>query len=162
MYMQQGGPSPPATWWWGWSIFFFFHLFQHYRFVCVEVLRPCQPNGVMSSAVSLPNHTFTGFSPLSGSPVLCTFFRQKLTTANIIGYIQMMKGVNESLCAIKCHTIMSWMGLVVGLGCRNSWSQVSLPLIDWTILILDSDCTNFRLSWCMVSSAERFKYDEPH
>ena len=25
-------------------------------FVCVEVLRP---NGVMSSAVSLPNHTFT-------------------------------------------------------------------------------------------------------
>ena len=30
------------------------------KFVCVEVLRPIQPNGVMSSAVSLPNHTFTG------------------------------------------------------------------------------------------------------
>ena len=29
-------------------------------FVCVEVLRPSQPSGVMSSAVSLPNHTFTG------------------------------------------------------------------------------------------------------
>ena len=29
-------------------------------FVCVEVLRPSQPNGVLSSAVSLPNHTFTG------------------------------------------------------------------------------------------------------
>ena len=29
-------------------------------FVCVEVLRPSQPNGVMSSLVSLPNHTFTG------------------------------------------------------------------------------------------------------
>ena len=29
-------------------------------FVFVEVLRPSQPNGVMSSAVSLPNHTFTG------------------------------------------------------------------------------------------------------
>ena len=29
-------------------------------FVCVEVLRPSQRNGVMSSAVSLPNHTFTG------------------------------------------------------------------------------------------------------
>ena len=28
--------------------------------VCVEVLWPSQPNGVMSSAVSLPNHTFTG------------------------------------------------------------------------------------------------------
>ena len=29
-------------------------------FVCVEVLRLSQPNGVMSSTVSLPNHTFTG------------------------------------------------------------------------------------------------------
>ena len=29
-------------------------------FVCVEVLRLSQPNEVMSSAVSLPNHTFTG------------------------------------------------------------------------------------------------------
>ena len=29
-------------------------------FVRVDVLRPSQPNGVMSSAVSLPNHTFTG------------------------------------------------------------------------------------------------------
>ena len=34
-------------------------------FVCVEVLRPSQPNGVMSSAVNLPNHTFTEqLSPL--------------------------------------------------------------------------------------------------
>ena len=29
-------------------------------FVCVEVLGPSQPSGVMSSGVSLPNHTFTG------------------------------------------------------------------------------------------------------
>ena len=39
------------------------YVFSHcgsYVFVCVEVLRPSQPNGVMSSAVSLPNHTFTG------------------------------------------------------------------------------------------------------
>ena len=28
--------------------------------VCVEVLRPSQPNGVMLSVVSLPNNTFTG------------------------------------------------------------------------------------------------------
>ena len=33
---------------------------QNTCIVCVEVLRPNQPNGVMSSAVSLPNHTFTG------------------------------------------------------------------------------------------------------
>ena len=31
-----------------------------FMFVYVEVLRPSQPNGVMSSAVSLPNHMFTG------------------------------------------------------------------------------------------------------
>ena len=35
---------------------------QEYLFVCVEILRPSQPNGVMSSAVSLPNHTFTTLS----------------------------------------------------------------------------------------------------
>ena len=29
-------------------------------FVAIEVLRPSQPSGVMSSAVSLPNHRFTG------------------------------------------------------------------------------------------------------
>ena len=29
-------------------------------FFFVEVLRPSQPNGVMSNAVSLPSHTFTG------------------------------------------------------------------------------------------------------
>ena len=29
-------------------------------FVCVEVLQPSQLNGVISSEVSLPNHTFTG------------------------------------------------------------------------------------------------------
>ena len=29
-------------------------------FVCVEVLWPSQPNGVMSNVVSLPNHTLTG------------------------------------------------------------------------------------------------------
>ena len=33
---------------------------QEADFVCVEVLRPSQPNGVMSSVVSLTNHTFTG------------------------------------------------------------------------------------------------------
>ena len=38
----------------------FSNMFFDIMFVCVEVLRPSQPNGVMSSAVSLPNHTFTG------------------------------------------------------------------------------------------------------
>ena len=34
--------------------------YETITFVCVEVLWPSQPNGVMSSMVSLPNHTFTG------------------------------------------------------------------------------------------------------
>ena len=33
---------------------------KHQNRPIVMVLRPSQPNGVMSSAVSLPNHTFTG------------------------------------------------------------------------------------------------------
>ena len=30
------------------------------KFVCVEVLRPSQPNGVMSGTLNLLNHTLTG------------------------------------------------------------------------------------------------------
>ena len=45
----------------------FYYKTGHDDFVCVEVLRPSQPNGVMSSGVSLPNHTLTGQAyPLSG------------------------------------------------------------------------------------------------
>ena len=36
------------------------YLFAMSLFVCVEILRPSQSSGVMSSAVSLPNHMFTG------------------------------------------------------------------------------------------------------
>ena len=46
-------------------------------FVCVDVLQPSQPSGVMLSAVSLLGR----LSHLSSLPVLCTFFRQKLSTA---------------------------------------------------------------------------------
>ena len=31
-----------------------------YVYLFVDILRPSQPNGVMSGRVSLPNHTFTG------------------------------------------------------------------------------------------------------
>ena len=44
----------PSIPWTSWS-------FQRERFfICVEVLRPSQPNGVMLSTVSLPNHMVTG------------------------------------------------------------------------------------------------------
>ena len=51
-------------------------------FVCVEVLLPSQPNGVMSSAVSLLNHTFTGQAWSSKRLTsIVHILRQKLTTA---------------------------------------------------------------------------------
>ena len=51
-------------------------------FVCVEILLTSQPNGVMSSTVSLLNHTLLGrLSPLSSQSVLCIFFCQQLKAA---------------------------------------------------------------------------------
>ena len=37
-----------------------FFVWRSALIVRIEVLRPSEPNGVMSSAVSLPDHTFTG------------------------------------------------------------------------------------------------------
>ena len=42
------------------SFFYIIYTFLFGYIVCFEVLRPSQPNGVMASAVSLPNHTFIG------------------------------------------------------------------------------------------------------
>ena len=48
-----------CTYWWNiWTAMLLYA--GHLVFVCVEVLRPSQPNGIMLSVVSLPNHTFTG------------------------------------------------------------------------------------------------------
>ena len=51
------------------SLYSLFAVYQNNLsvFVCVEVIWPSQPNGVMLSAVSLPNHILLDrFSPLSG------------------------------------------------------------------------------------------------
>ena len=42
------------------KLFKFYDKYSGLLFICVQVLRINQPNGVMLSAVSLPNHTFTG------------------------------------------------------------------------------------------------------
>ena len=64
------------------SVYLNRHVFVMCHFVCVEVLRPIQPIGVMLSMVSLPNHMFTGqVSPVRPQPALCTLFCHKLTTA---------------------------------------------------------------------------------
>ena len=44
-----------------WSVFYtIYAFFVWILFVCVELLGPSQPNGVMSSVVSLSNHTCAG------------------------------------------------------------------------------------------------------
>ena len=67
------------------------------KYVCVEVLRHIQSNGVMSSAVSLPVHTFTGhayssmrstsivhiFSPETGNCPSWIRERERMTIENI-------------------------------------------------------------------------------
>ena len=54
-------------------------------FICLFVLRfygPVNPMGsCRAQSVYLTTHLLGRLSLLSGSPVLCTFFRQKLTTA---------------------------------------------------------------------------------
>ena len=55
-------------------------------FVCVEVLWPSQPNGVMSSVVNLPNHTFTGqhiFLPETDNCPSWISGRERMTVENI-------------------------------------------------------------------------------
>ena len=71
------------------------------QFVCIVVLRPSQPNGVMQSVVSLPNHTFTGrLSSLRGQNCAYSFARnwqlpflnqqkERMTTENISWSITM-------------------------------------------------------------------------
>ena len=50
--------------------------------LCVEVLWPTQPNGVMLSTNSLPNHTFTGQAKSSKwLTSIVHILRKKLTTA---------------------------------------------------------------------------------
>ena len=59
----------PTFWDLGWEHMYSGYIFkfkletvflQMSLFVCVEVLQSSQPNGVMLSTVSLPNHTYTG------------------------------------------------------------------------------------------------------
>ena len=61
---------------------FYFSSARKHLFVCDEVYGPVNPMGsCRARSVYLTTRLLGRLSPLSGSPVLCTFFRQKLTTA---------------------------------------------------------------------------------
>ena len=63
------------------------------KFVCVEVLRPNQPSGVMSSAVSLPTHVYWAglltslvhiLSPeMFSTDMLCIFWRDSVSNIEV-------------------------------------------------------------------------------
>ena len=55
-------------------------------FVCVDILRPSQPNGVMSRAVSLPNHIFSG-QALSSKWLTSTVYILLPDTDNCMSWI---------------------------------------------------------------------------
>ena len=86
-------------------------------FVCVEVLWPCQPNGVMLSAVSLPNHTVTGqtwsfkwlFSNmhiLSPETDNCPFLNkwEGMTVGNISRAKCVLRGLHKNQ-TLNCHSL---------------------------------------------------------
>ena len=58
------------------SVSFYFHLFVLRFYGLVNPMGSCR-----ARSVYLTTHLLGRLSPLSGKPVLCTFFRQKLTTA---------------------------------------------------------------------------------
>ena len=62
-------------------------------FVCVEVLRPSQPNVVMSSAVSLPNHNFTGQA--ESSKRLTSIVHILSTETDKFPFLNQLKGEND-------------------------------------------------------------------
>ena len=68
----------------------------HLWFVCVEVLRPSQPNGVILSAVSSPNHTFT-WQPQSSERLTTIVHILSPETDNCTSLISGRKRMTENI-----------------------------------------------------------------
>ena len=110
-------------------------------FVCVEILRPSQPNGVMSSMVSLPNHMFTGQAssskrftstvhsllPETDNCPSWISRRERTTVENISWSISMKEWLNprplglQSDGASNWATMLSFAGLSSSVGCTSDW-----------------------------------------
>ena len=106
----------------------FRHGRQPFWLVCLFVLRPSQPNGVMSSAVSLPNHTFTGqaksskrltsivhiLSPETDNCLSWRSGRERMTVENISWSISTKKccrpwrGLNPQPPGLQSDGVSNW------------------------------------------------------
>ena len=89
------------------------HFWHAVNFVCcVEVLRPSQPNGVMSSVVSLPNHTFTGQAKSSNQYCVYSF---AWNWQQLLPFLNQRKGENDRrkyfMIISPRKNALTWQGL---------------------------------------------------
>ena len=91
---------------------------ENCSFVCVEVLQPSQPTGVMSSAVSLPNHTF---SPLKreakfvADGILFFFLFSEKTSLDISCESSAKQTIH-----MECQDLFSWQ--TIHMKCQDLFS----------------------------------------
>ena len=91
---KQIPPPSPRIWEKVDVVLYEYIIWERYLFVCVEVLWPSQPNGVMSSVVSLPNHIllyWAGFK--SSKPLASTVHILLPETDNCPSWISGRKGM---------------------------------------------------------------------
>ena len=93
------------------------------RFVCVEVLRPSQPNGVMSSAVSLPNHTFTG-QALSSKRLTSIVHILSPETDRQLPFLNQRKGEKDRRKYFMINLHERMLPTSAGVEPATSWSPV--------------------------------------
>ena len=110
-------------------------------FVSVEVLQPSQPNGVMSSAVSLPNHTFTGqaltsivhiLSPETDNCPSWISGRERMTVENISW------SISTKECCRPRRGLNSRPPGLQSDGASNWATEASYGVVEWQT-VLDTD-----------------------
>ena len=137
--------------------------------VCVEVLRPSQLNRVMSSAVSLPNHTFTGqaqsskrltsivhiLSPETDNCPSWISGRERMTVENISWSIstkeccRSRRGLNPRPPGLQSDGVSNWATeAVYSIHYFCNWS--TKPLIRLLILQADSGLHRPHMSQHMI------------
>ena len=89
--------------------------------VCVEVLRPSQPNGVMSSTVSLPNHVYWAGLVLYAVNQYCahSFARNRQ-----LPFLNQRKGENDRRIYFMINLHERMLPTLAGVEPATSWTPV--------------------------------------
>ena len=112
--------------------------FDEILFVCVEVLWPIQPNGVMSSMVSLPNHTFNGHQQ-NGETNRRKYFMIKSSRKNVTDPVEVETAASWSSvgCTAKWATEAGLIGYTNHVKFHD-WILYGLGVIAWTQIFITS------------------------